>query len=238
MADAEDVYGAVLQREQDTVIPEPEPVRAGHITMQRIHVAGAGAGEMQHALEDAHGAGAVESADIGTGLIEPLDPIGWHLPGVFRREREIFRLCAELSEDILHGNADALRKTGPTIVKPAAVLLRYSFIVGRGRGQGAGDGIDHHLEQMTDGGELALVELIEQMVGMLLVHCSSLIANWRPRYRPSADSAANHAAARPMVRPASGTSLWRCHDVYLFAFRHASHAADEDRARRIHANYT
>jgi len=93
---------------------------------------------------------------------------------VVRREREIFRLCAELSEDILHRDAFALRKRRLALVKAAAVLLGHGFIVGRGRGQGAGNGIDHHLEQMTDGGKLARIELVKQPMGMLSVHDSFL----------------------------------------------------------------
>jgi hypothetical protein len=62
-----------------------------------------------------------------------------------------------------------------SVVKTAAVLLRHGFIVGRGCGQGAGDGVDHYLKQVTNGGKLTGIELIEQLVGMLFVHMLSLL---------------------------------------------------------------
>jgi hypothetical protein len=110
MVDTEDAYGAVLQREQDAVISEAEPNRTGQVAVQCVNGAGAGAGEMEHALKNAHGGWTAKGADIGAGLIELLDPIPRHLPGVARREREVFRLCAELGEDIVHRNAAALCK--------------------------------------------------------------------------------------------------------------------------------
>jgi hypothetical protein len=96
------------------------------------------------------------------------------LPGVVRSEREIFRLGAELGEDVVHRNAAALGKPRLSVVKTAAVLLRHGFVVGRGCGRCAGDGVDHYLEQMTDSGKLARIELIEQLVGMLFIHVLSL----------------------------------------------------------------
>jgi hypothetical protein len=63
-----------------------------------------------------------------------------------------------------------LRKPSLSVAKAAAVLLRHWFIVRRGRGQGTCDRVDHHFEQMTYGIELARIELIEQMMGMLSVH--------------------------------------------------------------------
>jgi len=130
---------------------------------------------MEHALENAHGSGTVEDADVGTGLIEPLDPVRRHLPGVVRREREVSRSGAELGEDVVHRNAAVLRKPRLSVVKTAAVLLRNGLVVGRGCGHGAGDGVDHYLKQVTNGGKLAGIELIEQPVGMPFVHMLSLI---------------------------------------------------------------
>jgi hypothetical protein len=53
------------------------------------------------------------------------------------------------------GVAAVLRKPRLSIVKAAAVVPGHGFIVGRGSGQGAGNRIDHHLEQIAHGGELA-----------------------------------------------------------------------------------
>jgi hypothetical protein len=71
------------------------------------------------------------------------------------------RLCAKLDEHILHGYSTVLRKPRLSFVKAAAVLPRHRFIVERSRGQGAGNGIDHHFEQVAHGGELAGIKLVE-----------------------------------------------------------------------------
>ncbi len=44
--------------------------------MQRLDVAAAGAGVVKDAVEDAHGGGAVQTAHVGPGFIEPLDAMG------------------------------------------------------------------------------------------------------------------------------------------------------------------
>src|SRR5665213_4098730 len=71
MADAEDAHGVVFESEQDTVISEPEPERAGHIAVQRSHVAGAGVGETENPFKQAHGGRLVHRANVGFGFIEP-----------------------------------------------------------------------------------------------------------------------------------------------------------------------
>src|SRR5580698_7345120 len=82
MTDAENAHGAVLQGEQDTVITEAEPERAGQVAVQRVDVAGTGAGEMENAFKNTHGSGAVEGTNVGLGFVEPLDPIRRHLRSV------------------------------------------------------------------------------------------------------------------------------------------------------------
>jgi hypothetical protein len=87
-------------------------------------------------------------------------------------EREIFRLYAELGEDIVHGSAAVLGKPRVPVLKAAAVVPGHGFVVGRSRSQGAGNGIDHHFERMAHGGELAGIELVQQPMGMLSIHDS------------------------------------------------------------------
>ena len=78
MPDAKEVHGVPFEREQDAVIAQAETEGAGHIAVERAHIAGAGAGEMQDSLKQAYGRGAVQGAHVGLGLIEPLDAVGWH----------------------------------------------------------------------------------------------------------------------------------------------------------------
>jgi hypothetical protein len=65
MADAEDAHGVAFESEQDTVISEAEPERPCHIAVQRIHVAGAGAGEAENPFKQAHGGGLIHRANVG-----------------------------------------------------------------------------------------------------------------------------------------------------------------------------
>jgi hypothetical protein len=85
---------------------------------------------------------------------------------------EIIRSDARLRENFIHGNAlaSALRKPGFSFPKAAAIFFRHRFVVARGRGNGAGDGIDHHFQKMADCGKLAGIELVEQLVGVLFIH--------------------------------------------------------------------
>jgi hypothetical protein len=51
VADAEDAHGVVFEREQDAVIAKAEPKRAGHVTVERIHIARAGAGKAENSFK-------------------------------------------------------------------------------------------------------------------------------------------------------------------------------------------
>ncbi len=152
MADAEDAHGVVFESEQDTIISEAEPERSGQIAVQRIHVAGASAGEAENPFKQAHGGRLVHRANVGLGFIEPLDPVWWHL----LVEVKILGLQPELGQHFLHRNTlAALCKPGLPVVKALAVWLGYGFIVGRGRSQGAPDGIkQHELQEANRGGDL------------------------------------------------------------------------------------
>ena len=55
MADAEDAHGVLFEREHDTVVAQAETEGAGHIAVERVHIAGAGAGEMENSFEQAQG---------------------------------------------------------------------------------------------------------------------------------------------------------------------------------------
>jgi hypothetical protein len=148
MADAEDAHGVVFESEQNTVISEPEPERAGHIAVQRIHVAGASAGEAENPFKQAHCGSLIYRSNVSLSFIEPLDPIRWHL----LIEVKILGLQPELGEDVLHRNTvAALCKAGLPVAKALAVLLGYRFIVGRRRSQGALDGIEQHELQEANG---------------------------------------------------------------------------------------
>lgn len=71
-------------------------------------------------LEDVHGGGPVQSADIEPGFVEPLDFVRQHLPG------KIFGFKAELSQNIFHRDAFA------TQAQAAAIFLGDLFVIGRG----------------------------------------------------------------------------------------------------------
>jgi hypothetical protein len=79
MADAKDAHGVVFESEEDTVITEAEPERSCHIAVQRIHIAGASAGEAENPFKQSHGGGLIHRANVGFGFIEPIDPVRWHL---------------------------------------------------------------------------------------------------------------------------------------------------------------
>ena len=139
MAYAEDAHSFIFESEQDTEISEPEPECSCHIAVQRIHVAGASAGEAENPFKQAHGG----------SLIQPFDPVRWHL----LVEVKILGLQPELGEHFPHRNTLAvLRKAGLPVVKALAVLLCYGFIIGRRGGQGASDGIKQHELQEANRG--------------------------------------------------------------------------------------
>lgn len=71
-----------MKGEQDATVADAKPGSAGHIAVKRGDVAGAGAGEMEHGVEHAHGCGAVQGADVVLGFIEPFDVVGRQTGGV------------------------------------------------------------------------------------------------------------------------------------------------------------
>jgi actin-like ATPase involved in cell morphogenesis len=76
------VPSARNQRERDAVITEAQSKRARHVAMQRSDMTAASAGVVENAIEQAHGAGAIQTAHIGLGFVEPFDPAGRHYFGV------------------------------------------------------------------------------------------------------------------------------------------------------------
>jgi hypothetical protein len=65
---------------------------------------------------------------------------------------EIVRSDARLRENFFHGNAfaSALGKPGFSFPKTAPIFFRNRLVVGRGCGNGARNGINHHFQKVTD----------------------------------------------------------------------------------------
>ena len=78
VAHAEDPHRILFEREEHPVIAQAEPEGTGQFAVQHVHIARAGAGEIQDAFEQPHGRGTVQGAHIGLGLIEPLDAVRRH----------------------------------------------------------------------------------------------------------------------------------------------------------------
>src|SRR5579863_9390458 len=78
MAHAEDPHRVVVQREQNAVVAEAQAEGTRHVAVQGSHIAAAGAGVVENAVEDAHGGGAIQTADIGARFVEPFDTIRRH----------------------------------------------------------------------------------------------------------------------------------------------------------------
>jgi hypothetical protein len=78
MSNAEDADDVFFESEQDTVVANPEPKRACHVSMKRVHIAGAGSCKAENPFKQAHGSGLVDGADVGLGFIEPLDAVRQH----------------------------------------------------------------------------------------------------------------------------------------------------------------
>ena len=78
MPDAEDAHSIVVEGEQHAVVAQTEPEGAGHIAVESIHVAAAGACKAENALEDAHSCRLVQATDVGLGFVEPVNPVGRH----------------------------------------------------------------------------------------------------------------------------------------------------------------
>jgi hypothetical protein len=78
MAHAEDAHNVFLKREQDALVAEAQAGRTRHVAVQGHNISTAGAGIVKNAIEDAHGDGTVQAANVGLGFIEPLDTVGRH----------------------------------------------------------------------------------------------------------------------------------------------------------------
>jgi len=146
---AHDVF---FESEQDTVVTNPEPKRAGHVAVKRVHIGGASLCETENSFKQTHGDGLVDGADVGLGFIEPLDAVRRHLPSIFRRSRSIFGLEPEPGKHILHRDAfaAALREPRLASLKTSPILFCHGLVVGRRRGHGTGYRIEQHELQEAD----------------------------------------------------------------------------------------
>lgn len=150
MADAGDAHDVVPNGEHDAIVAEAQAKLTGPVSMQRLDVAAAGAGAMKKAVEDSHGGGAVQAANVGRGLIQPLDAEGRHLLVQWK----VLGLQAELGEQIFHRNTFAASEEGFAFAEAAEILVCYGLFF-----------LDHDFEQMNDGGEFARSEMAEQFMG-------------------------------------------------------------------------
>src|SRR4051812_43644381 len=78
MPHAEDPHSALVKAEQDVVVADPQAKRPRHVAVQGRDIARTRGGVMYDVVEDAHGGGAIQAADVGLGLVEPLDPVARH----------------------------------------------------------------------------------------------------------------------------------------------------------------
>jgi len=69
ITDAEDAHRVFLKGEEDAVIAQTEAERAGHVAVQGFDVAAAGTSVMQDSVEKTQGGRAVQTADIGLGVV-------------------------------------------------------------------------------------------------------------------------------------------------------------------------
>jgi hypothetical protein len=65
MAHAKDPHVVFVKTEQDPVIADPQAEGTGHVAVQGRDIAAACPRVMQDTLEDAHGGGAIQMADVG-----------------------------------------------------------------------------------------------------------------------------------------------------------------------------
>jgi len=73
MANSEDPYCVVMKLKHDAIIADPQPKGTGQAAVKWLRVTRASASVSQHAFEDAHRGGAVESSDRCLGFLVPLD---------------------------------------------------------------------------------------------------------------------------------------------------------------------
>jgi hypothetical protein len=75
---------------------------------------------------------------------------------------------SELGQNFLMRNALATVKGGARRGNLTGFFLSDRLIIQRSVGETAGQRIGHHLEQMNNGGELASIELVQELVRLLL----------------------------------------------------------------------
>jgi hypothetical protein len=84
---------------------------------------------------------------------------------------EIFQGESELSQNFVVWNTLATVEGSTRGGDLASFFLRDRLIVNGRVGETVSQGISHHLEQVNDGGELASIELIEELVCLLFFVC-------------------------------------------------------------------
>lgn len=67
-----------LQREQYPVITVTQSEPTSHIAVKSSQVTAARAGLVENAIEDTHGGGSIQAANVGSRFVEPLDSKGRH----------------------------------------------------------------------------------------------------------------------------------------------------------------
>jgi hypothetical protein len=148
--------------EADAVVADAEAKLFG-VALQLLDVAFSGLGEAVEGGENAHGGGAVDAADIGAGRGRPVDQLH-----VFRSALEVFGGESELGQQlgVRDGLAGMCGEPSLGLGDGAAFVFALRFVVVRGVGDGAGDGIEHRLQQTDDGGDLAGGHAVDQFVGL------------------------------------------------------------------------
>jgi hypothetical protein len=96
VSDTEDLHGTAAKAEQNTVVSKTQTKGAGHLAVQSGNVARSGAGKTQDAIENAHRGIAINGADVGGCIVEPINSIRWqHLS-------QVFRLDSGANDNVIH----------------------------------------------------------------------------------------------------------------------------------------
>ena len=163
--DDEGVLG--LFGEADAVVADAEPKLFG-VALQLLDVALAGLGEAVERGENPHGVGAVDAPDIGAGRGRPVDQLH-----AFGSALEVFGGESELGQQlrVRDGLAGVLGQPCLGLGDGAALVFVLRFVVDGGVGDGAGDGIEHRLQEADDGGDLAGSHAVDQFVRLFLGVC-------------------------------------------------------------------
>ena len=168
MADGVDDEGVLrLFGEADAVVADAEAEFFG-VALQLLDVALAGLGEAVEGGENPHGVGAVDAADIGAGGGRPVDQLH-----AFGSALKVFRGESELGQQlrVRDGLAGVLGEPCLGLGDGAALVFVLRFVVDGGVGDGAGDGIEHRLQEADDGGDLAGGHAVDQFVRVFLGVC-------------------------------------------------------------------